>query len=172
MIAGTSATPAVYLGLVGAREGKTYSGELLGESAGTVDQELALFYAPVIENSVRVFVDESGTPVEWRYFSQLIDAGPSDNAFTTFSDENNVEKIRFGDDVNGRIPPIGALITSTYRVGGGSRGNVGAGTVTQRVDVVAKITNVTNTTQAQGGAARLIVGSRTSLRGMLPASER
>jgi predicted phage baseplate assembly protein len=151
-ILGTGATPASYIGTVGARQGKTYSDELLGNSTGGVDQEFPLFYSPVIESSVQVFVNEAVTPTEWVYFSQLIDAGPSDNAFTTTSDENNIERIRFGDNVNGRTPPIGSVVTATYRVGGGSRGNVGAGTVTQFIDVIGTVIAVTNSSQAQGGA--------------------
>ena len=37
--------------------------------------------------------------------------------------------VEFGDNVSGRIPPNGAQIYATYRIGGGAIGNVAAGTI-------------------------------------------
>src|SRR5262245_40340879 len=65
--------------------------------------------------------------------------------------------LRFGDDRNGRRPPAGVRLTAEYRVGNGTRGNVGAGTIRTVADVGAKILNadligaVRNPLPAQGG---------------------
>lgn len=64
------------------------------------------------------------------------------------------DTIRFGDGVFGGIPADGAAFTVVYRVGGGTRGNVAADTIT-RLDapaaLAAVITAVTNPLPAEGG---------------------
>jgi hypothetical protein len=66
--------------------------------------------------------------------------------------------IRFGNDVFGGIPESGSVFTITYRVGGGSIGNVAADTITNVVPVAAGaspgsglISAVTNPFAAGGG---------------------
>jgi len=68
-------------------------------------------------------------------------------------------EIRFGDGQNGRIPPTGAKITATYRVGGGVRGNVPAQRLTRLVRSLPGIVSVTNPVASDGGADRESVES-------------
>lgn len=148
----TIADVAPNTGSVAATHGETVTGEGLGSSDGTFDQAFALFNSPVIEGSQKVYVNEGAGAVQWLYIANLIDAGPGDNVYTTVTDENNVLNVLFGDNVNGRIPPNGAVITADYRVGGGVVGNVGAATLTVLVTSVANVIGITNPAAAQGGA--------------------
>ena len=50
-------------------------------------------------------------------------------------DEDDRASVIFGDGAFGAIPPNGAVIKATYRVGGGLRGNVAPKTILTIVDV-------------------------------------
>lgn len=128
------------------------SGELVGSSDGTIDQNFTLFNSPVIGGSIVLYVDEGAGPVAWTNVGHIIDAAATDRSYTTYLDENNVSHILFGDGVNGKVPTIGATIIAQYRYGGGVIGNVGAGTLVQLVSAVAGLTGVTNSSGASGGA--------------------
>ena len=83
---------------------------------------------------------------------------PTDRHFTITVDDNDRAKITFGDNVSGRAPT--ANVTIDYKIGGGSAGNVDAGTIT-KVDgtILDNSSNtvklvVTNSNAASGGADR------------------
>lgn len=143
-----------HVGTVAATQGETITDEAIGISSGAQYQRFALFRSPVIDGSQTVKV--AGT--EWVFYDHLLDAGPNDTAYTLWLDEGGITWIEFGDDVNGRIPNAGAAITATYRIGVGSIGNVGGGTLTQLTSAVVvggvtqPIQDVSNTTEASGGA--------------------
>lgn len=139
-------------GNVACVEGITVSDESVGTSDGSVDQEFSLFRFPVIQDTVQIFVDEGSGPVEWTRFDHLIDASNVTEGFSVRFDETGAATISFGDNVNGRVPGSGATITATYRVGGGERGNVGVGTLTELIDEIAEVTSVTNPNAASAGA--------------------
>jgi len=107
-----------------------------------------LFASPVIENSQHIFVDEGAGPTEWSFYDNLIDANADTAAYTTYTDENGALNIIFGDNVNGRIPSNGALLTATYRTGGGNVGNVGANMLKTIVLPLSNITAVNNNAAA------------------------
>jgi hypothetical protein len=128
----------------------------VGISDGAPDQAFSLYYPNIIDDSLTIFVDEDGggpgSAAAWRFVGHLIDATSEDRVYTTAVDENGVTFVLFGDDVNGRIPTLGAVITATYRVGVGVDGNVGSGTLTELVAPVVGIDSVTNVSAATGGA--------------------
>lgn len=138
-------------GQVTVSQGVTVANEAVGTSDGGLDQVYLLFGSPVIEASQTIFVDEGSGASEWLFFPNLIDAGADDNAYTTQTDENGILNVIFGDNVNGRIPASGAAITATYRVGGGTVGNVGANKLVALLDSVANVASVTNASLAEGG---------------------
>jgi len=137
---------------VWATQGQKVTAETLGASNGELDQIFLLFNSPVIDGSQAIYVDEGAGPVEWLFYENLIDAGPGDNAYTTFTDENGVLNIQFGDNVNGRVPANAAAVTADYRVGGGLLGNVGAGKLVNKISVITNWLSVTNSLDATGGA--------------------
>lgn len=115
-------------------------------------------------------------PVNWMWRSTLMEAQEFEESYTI--DPMNFTRIaknsdgtvsydylnddgatiRFGDDVFGGIPQTGSTFAVTYRVGGGSAGNVAADTITNVVPIAAGaasasglVTAVTNPFAATGG---------------------
>jgi hypothetical protein len=110
-------------------QGVTRSQVNVGTSSGLPVQEFRLPDVPVINGTVQVFVDDVNAATEWTYINYLVDADPEDKVFTTFLDDSGAAWIRFGDNINGAIPNSQLTIYATYRVGGGTIGNVNAGVV-------------------------------------------
>lgn len=77
-------------------------------------------------STLAVFVDEA----QWQQRSTLLDSQPGDQVFRLEIDDQGDASIVFGDGVFGKRPTDTSTVTATYRVGGGSRGNIGAGTLT------------------------------------------
>jgi hypothetical protein len=119
--------------------------------------------------------DKSLPPVNWTWRGTLLDAQEFEQAYTVDPmsyikiannsdgsaayeyDGDSGATIRFGDDVFGGIPDSGSVFQVTYRIGGGSSGNVAPDSITQ-VDTSATsslaslVTAVTNPFAAAGGA--------------------
>ena len=151
VIPGTDAGPAVHTGTVTATEGTTVF-ETVGQSTGMADQDFILTQNPVIDTSVDVFMDEgSGQTIVWSWVDHLIEWGAADRVYTTYTDENNVTHVVFGDGVNGKIPSALTAIQTGYRVGGGAIGNVGPQSLTVLDSTVEGVIGVTNTAKAAGG---------------------
>jgi uncharacterized phage protein gp47/JayE len=175
IIEGADAATPQYTGDVGATQGETIADEVLtASSTGEANQEYSLFTADVIAGSVEVVVTEaSGISMIWTEVSSLLNSVGTARVYDTIVDENDIMHIRFGDDVNGRIPPIGSEIVATYRVGIGTRGNVGAELITQLVAPIAGMQSVTNQQAAANGAdAESIDSMRTSIPRSLTALQR
>lgn len=119
-----------------ANEGVTVADEVVATSCGDLDASWTLAQTPVVADSVVVRIVEA--PLDagqvWTPVSNLLDAGPFDNAYSISLDENDSLTLHFGDGVNGRVPPRNAVVHATYRTGGGEDGNVLAGAITQVVD--------------------------------------
>lgn len=147
----TQAPSSVATAEVGATQGETITDEALGTSVGTEDQAFDLLRSPVIEGSVRVFVDEGAGPVPWQFVEHLVDRSATARVFTTTTDATGQTTVIFGDSTSGRVPFSGAPITATYRVGGGTVGNVGPRTVTSIVSAPSEVTSVVNLGSATGG---------------------
>ena len=92
--------------------------------------------------------------VRWERVDSLIASQPADTHYTTSIDENDYLTIRFGTGARGSVPPAGSQVTATYRIGLGSRGNVGADTLTVFVSAVPEVTAISNPFPAAGGADR------------------
>ena len=157
----------VYQKALSVEEGRLVKDELLGTSDGSPDQRFPLTRAPLILRSlgssrsksrdveVRTLlgpVEEEWTLRESLAFSR---AGQAD--FTVRIDEDDRATVCFGDGAFGRVPPRDAEVRATYRVGGGARGNVAAGSVTTLADapeLALKGAKVNNPAPATGGAER------------------
>lgn len=141
----------VVFGTVTATQGTTVSGEDLGTSDGTSDQQIALATKSVIDGSVSLSINEGAGPATWSFIEHLIDAGPTDPVFTTNTDAFGVTSVEFGDGLNGKIPTGGSPMVATYRVGGGTVGNVGGGSINVIVSAPPEVTSVFNSADAVGG---------------------
>jgi hypothetical protein len=110
---------------VRATQGETVTDELIGTSNGQVNQLYQLSDTPVIDGSTIVNVGG----IVYTEVPYLIDYQGYDPVYTTLTNANGVTYVVFGDGVSGRIPPNNAQILCTYRVGGGTSGNVAVNTL-------------------------------------------
>lgn len=91
---------------------------------GAVGQSIRLSYFPVIYDSIRVSVDG----VKWNEVEYFTDSQPRREYRIEF-DSNYVAYVIFGNNRAGLLPSQGSQISVTYRTGGGSIGNIVAGSV-------------------------------------------
>jgi hypothetical protein len=110
---------------VTANQGVTVANEVIGTSNGESSQVFKLSKTPVIEKSVSLTVNG----VTYTQVPYLIDYQNYDPVFSTYTNAQGITYVVFGDNVSGRIPPVNAQITATYRIGGGTSGNVGVNTI-------------------------------------------
>ena len=133
---------------VSSTEGTTVLEEYLGDSDGSSFQKFTLSKNPVISKTTSI----TANGVSYNEVNYLIDSGYNDPSYTVSTNADGVSSINFGDNISGRIPPSGAVY-ATYRVGGGSYGNVGPNTLTYLLLPAAGLT-VNNQEAASGGAER------------------
>ena len=89
---------------------------------------IGLTQSPIIEGSVTVFVNAPGSinasgaysQVESVYFA----SGSTDKVFQVNLNDSFGGTIVFGDNIAGISPPINSTYEVTYRIGGGTRGNI------------------------------------------------
>jgi hypothetical protein len=94
-------------------------------------------------------VDPNGTTTWQAAFPDMVGAA-AEPLFVVEVDNALRGQLRFGDGTNGRVPTPGAAFSALYRIGNGSVGNVGAGTISCIVTAAA-IAGVTNPLPATGG---------------------
>ncbi len=91
--------------------------------------------------------------VRWKRVQYLAQGGPDDRVFVL---DSHTGRVRFGDGRNGKVPPVGfenILVRSTY--GGGVRGNLPTGALTQFLVSVPRISGLENITPMGGGTDRM-----------------
>ena len=148
-------------GTISAVQGQSVS-ENVGLSSGLPRQRFTLTSTPIIDGTLRVFIDEGSGEQLWTEVDTFIESGPTDKNFTSQQDDNDITTIFFGDNVQGKIPSPGASIRAASRIGGGAIGNVGANTITAinaviTQDALPVQVAVTNPLQASGGEDRMSI---------------
>lgn len=148
---------SVRINTVTARSLTTVRNELLGRSTGLPFQRFKLANAPVFPGSTTIKVNEGGgNIVTWKETLDLFTADANDRVFQVLPATGEV---LFGDGAHGLIPApddgsstAGNVSASEYQYGGGTSGNVGAGTLT-RVIAPAGLPSfdATNLLAARGG---------------------
>lgn len=168
----------IYANATWAWNRRSIDGESLGSSDGTVDQTFSLGTDPVTEATVWVDelavlsegarldlaerwpertaleTDDGGEPiafwVRWERQPDLLDSGPEDRHYTLDPIEGEVS---FGDGTRGKIPPRGTdNVRASYVTGGGTAGNVPAGSVTGFRQSVGFVDSITNPLAGAAGA--------------------
>lgn len=148
-------------------EGRLVKNEILGISDGRANQRYPLVHGGLILRSLGqgqqiqkdvILVTELGGVIEeWRQQDSLSFSREGQRDYVIEIDENDQATVIFGDGAFGAVPAPGSQIRVTYRVGGGLKGNVIAGSIQTIVDapqltlVGAKVTNLE---AATGGAER------------------
>ena len=135
-------------------------GVLVSESGSFVATEgektIRLSQFPVIEGSVQVFVNSSNsiangayTEVDNVYFA----SGSSDRIFELIYDDDYAATVVLGNGTVGVSPESGADYFVTYRVGGGTRGNIAKNLINTGIVTQEAGTGIlTNISVATGGA--------------------
>ena len=147
-------------GTVRAEHAETIGTETLGRSSGAPGQTFQVSRFPVLprrsDETVRVV--DGGHSEEWVEVADFSATGPNDRHFVWDSGTGVVHfgpRIRYPDGSvrqHGAIPRDGAFVEITgYRHGGGSRGNVGARTLSLLRSAVPYINGVINLAPASGG---------------------
>lgn len=149
-------------------EGRLIVGDVVGVSEETPDQRYPLTHRGLIlkpagpqdhagPDIVVTTVRQGQTDQRWSYRDSLAFSEADSLHFTVDVDENDQATVVFGDGTLGSIPPRGAAVEVTYRVGGGTTGNVPAEAIVSIVEAPALAilgAKVTNRTAATGGADR------------------
>ena len=123
-----------YIYTVNVEQGSSITNDLIGTSNGSPYQTMRLNYTEVLTDSIRLFVDEGDGEEEWRQVSNFLDNDilPTSKVYTVTVDEFDRCFIEFGNGIFGKIPSVFENgITASYRVGGGSSGNVKENTITE-----------------------------------------
>ena len=135
---------------VGAIQKVPVVGAAIGTSDGLINQKFPIA-ANIVDNSISVLVNITPyTPVEtFAYYTD------TDTVFVAGLNRNGLMELRFGDNINGIVPPVGNAITATYYTSIGAAGNVGANTITNIIPAIAVpigfILKCTNSIKASGG---------------------
>ena len=141
----------------------------LSVQKGTFDtlegnKRIALTETPIVEGSIQVYIDTGNIsdPANGPYtqVNRLFSAsGNDDRIYQVIYDDNYAATVLFGDNSLGISPPAEAEFTVVYRVGGGSRGNIGQEAINVETKVIpadsptATIAVTTeNRTDATGGS--------------------
>ena len=115
--------------IVSATEGTTVT-ETLGTSRGIPNAEFQLANKGVIFRSLEITSVEGSQRVVWDYVDHLVNARPTQSAFSTYVDDKGVTHVLFGDNSAGRIPQTGVILEARYRYGIGAAANsIAAGTI-------------------------------------------
>lgn len=139
-------------------EGYLIREEFLGTSTGMPNQRWRLAHAglilrPGVNNDIGLQVNQ----VPWTLRETLAFSRNQQTDFMIEIDEDDWATVILGDGNFGAIPAAGAEIKATYRVGGGTHGNVAANTI-QTILAPSPLTQlgvkVTNPRAASGGAER------------------
>jgi predicted phage baseplate assembly protein len=137
-------------------QARSVAGEVLGGSDATPGQTFTLDNAPVLEGTLAIEVDETGTPEAWTEVADFFGSGADDPHYVL---NRTTGEVRFGDGRRGRIPaanpdnPQAAIVARFYRHGGGRRGNLAAGQITTPMTSLPGIDvgRLTNPVASEGG---------------------
>jgi predicted phage baseplate assembly protein len=148
-------------------EGRLIQSEVIGTSDGSPNQRYPLSHPKLILRPVSsttqatpdiTLTTQLGVTIgTWNPQETLAFSRAAQQDYVIDIDENDEASVVFGDGNFGAVPPAGATIQVSYRVGGGPNGNVPAGAIqtivgaSQLALLGAQITNLYPTT---GGAER------------------
>lgn len=167
----------IYLNTTLAAQATLITEEVIGSSNGEANQTFQLVKFPVIseelwvnelsflakedrkrlleQNSIKVeeIKDYRGNTrefwVKWQPREELLESTATDRHYEI---DRTFGQIKFGNGDQGAIPPIGTNnIKANYRVGGGTKGNVGRFQITSLKTSIAYVDRVTNPEAAEGG---------------------
>lgn len=106
-------------------QGETIKSDILGKSDGSKNQEFQLTFTEVLLDTIQVFTErEDKTINAWDSVENFLYSGLGDRHYLSY-DDGEFAYVRFSDGNSGKVPETGVKILVTYRIGGGTIGNVG-----------------------------------------------
>jgi hypothetical protein len=115
----------VYDRRIGLIQGQTLSDQFVTPSTESPAYTIKLSHTPVIDGSVLITVN--GEP--WYQVSSLAVADSSSQSYDVRTLPTGQTVVLFGDGQFGQLVPQDAAVIATYRIGGGTQGNVAVGSV-------------------------------------------
>lgn len=136
--------------------GRTVHEKLLASDGVTPFQvralrEAPLTYLPGVDGGEpQLEVRVAG--VRWSAVPDFANSAPDDRHYRIVTAADQTTSVLFGDGQTGSVPPAGAALEATYRIGRGSAGNVAPGRLTRVKRAHPLLDHVTNQTAVAGGA--------------------
>ena len=116
---------------------------------------ITLTESPIVEKSVNVFIDTTDLTASgaWTQVDNIFStSGGGDRVFEVVYSDDFSATVIFGDGVTGKAVPTNATYLVTYRVGGGTRGNISNEVINVSItDENSQQATVQNTSVASGG---------------------
>lgn len=138
--------------VIPAVEGVTLTNQVLGQSSGFAAQTFTIRDTPMVNRSLEIRVGSSpDTAVPYTYVQNMYEATPTENRFTYRTNDIGITTVTFGDGISGTVPPKYHNIYATYRIGGGTDGNIAPGHTFQPVGWVFP-GSIINQTKGFGGS--------------------
>ena len=127
--------------------------EGIGTSDGTADQLFSLSQYPICLSSnglANISITVGAESYQAR--TTFLGAESDDAVFVYRFTSDQQVLIRFGDGINGKVPPMNQVISASYRINGGLNGNrAGVGAISQH-DNLTGVVSVYNLSQPSGGS--------------------
>jgi len=119
------------------------------------NKTISLTESPIPEKSINVFIDSADVTAigNWTQVDNLFSvSGAGQKVFEVVYSDDFSATIVFGDGVNGAAVPVNSTYTITYRIGGGTRGNIANEVINVTISADGGESGVVeNTSVASGG---------------------
>lgn len=117
-------------GIIGFGIEGAFGTPIVATSPGGPDQSIDIDASNVLDEPIFIDVTTGEDIVRWRRVSVLETTDPNDEVFEVrhFDERTSVF---FGDDITGKAPIAGQVITVSYRIGGGIRGRIGSNIINE-----------------------------------------
>ena len=133
-----SVTGEVYDQRIECLQGLTVQDSFVSPADSAPSYVIKLSSTPVIEGSVSVIVNGTG----WNYVNSFARSSSDSSDFQFKVTSSGQPLVVFGDGVLGAILPTDATISVSYRIGGGSSGNVAINSVNTTITgLIASLSN-------------------------------
>lgn len=139
-------------GTINVTQGESTLREEIGVGTGDANQKFLIKTLEVLHGSIFLQTIESGAIFSWTQVENFIDSLPQDRHYTAELNEDGETIISFGDGVTGMRPVYNSIIETSYRYGGGIKGNLSAGKLNTLVVQNDDIESLTNEIEATGGS--------------------
>lgn len=126
-------------------QGKTITQDSIGTSIGVANQTFMLNYNSCIIDSLQLLVNEGYGYSVWNRVSNFVDSTSVSNDYRIEQYGNGTTKIIFGDNSTGKIPLSSTYpILATYKIGGGTEGNVAPNSIIELDESIAQVAETFN----------------------------